>query len=278
MKVKRILVTGAVAVGLIAAFTAVAESRPRPGPGVPGEGGNFSSRCGFSHRLPDDPIVFPGQPGASHSHDFFANVTTGAGSTLDSLLAGETTCNRPEDTAAYWVPTLSLNGVAVRPVAASAYYNARGKDLVAPPPAGLRIIAGDARATSAQRLNIVQWHCGEGGPIPPSSTPPTCPPRIPLRLQIRFPDCWNGRDLDSADHKSHLAYSMRAHCPSSHPVGLAGLRLTIIYPIRGGSGVSLASGGVLTGHADFFNAWSQAELARLTTVCLNLHQRCGRRG
>ena len=31
-------------------------------------------RCGYSHPLTDDPIVFPGQPGASHFHDFFGDV------------------------------------------------------------------------------------------------------------------------------------------------------------------------------------------------------------
>ena len=27
-----------------------------------------------------------------------------------------------------------------------------------------------------------------------------------LRAQVFFPSCWNGVDLDSADHKSHMAY------------------------------------------------------------------------
>ena len=38
--------------------------------------GSFVTQCDFSHRLPDDPIVFPGQPGASHSHDFTGNRST----------------------------------------------------------------------------------------------------------------------------------------------------------------------------------------------------------
>jgi hypothetical protein len=29
---------------------------------------NFISACSFSHRAPDDPIVFPGKPGLSHDH------------------------------------------------------------------------------------------------------------------------------------------------------------------------------------------------------------------
>src|SRR5262245_50693169 len=33
-------------------------------------GVNFVENCRYSHQAPDDPIVFPGQPGASHQHTF----------------------------------------------------------------------------------------------------------------------------------------------------------------------------------------------------------------
>lgn len=41
-----------------------------------------------------------------------------------------------------------------------------------------------------------------------------------LRLQVVFPSCWNGKDLDSPDHKSHMAYPSgvsTGSCPQSHP-------------------------------------------------------------
>ena len=34
--------------------------------------------------------------------------------------------------------------------------------------------------------------------------------------RVTFPGCWNGRDLDSADHKRHLAYATSGRCPRSH--------------------------------------------------------------
>ena len=46
---------------------------------------NFISTCRFSHRAPDDPIVFPGHPGFSHDHSFVGNTSTDAFSTLWSL-------------------------------------------------------------------------------------------------------------------------------------------------------------------------------------------------
>ena len=69
-------------------------------------GVNFVENCRFSHQAPDDPIVFPGKPGASHQHTFVGSRTTNAFSTFGSLRSGRTTCARPDDTAAYWVPAL----------------------------------------------------------------------------------------------------------------------------------------------------------------------------
>ncbi|MEI6403953.1 MAG: hypothetical protein WCP59_17400, partial [Actinomycetota bacterium] len=50
--------------------------------GPQGGRGQFVVECGFSHAGTDDPIVYPGQPGASHEHVFFGNTGTDAASTL----------------------------------------------------------------------------------------------------------------------------------------------------------------------------------------------------
>ncbi len=39
----------------------------------------FNAACPYSHSFKDDPIVFPGQPGASHMHSFFGNTSTERG-------------------------------------------------------------------------------------------------------------------------------------------------------------------------------------------------------
>ena len=56
----------------------------------------------------------------------------------------------------------------------------------------------------------------------PSAEVPTCPDTRGsfLRLHIRFPECWDGRNIDSADHKSHMAYSRAGVCPSTHPISV----------------------------------------------------------
>ena len=85
-------------------------------------GVNFVSNCAFTHFAPDDPIVYPGQPGKSHDHTFVGNTSTDASSTLASLQAAGTTCRRPADKAAYWMPTLIVDGQPVKPLGATIYY------------------------------------------------------------------------------------------------------------------------------------------------------------
>src|SRR6185312_9532277 len=41
--------------------------------------------CSADHYAPNDPIVFPGQPGMSHMHTFYGNKSTDAFTTLASL-------------------------------------------------------------------------------------------------------------------------------------------------------------------------------------------------
>lgn len=260
--------TIAVAATALFAVNASAESQPPQG--------QFATPCGYSHRAPDDPIVFPAQPRASHSHDFVGNVSTDAFSTYDSLRAAPTMCHRAGDTAAYWAPTLQKGSFSVAPLRAQIYYLPAGKraESIRPFPRGLRMIAGDARATAAQDRRITVWHCGPESSVPPSSSVPTCGEGQNLRVRVTFPDCWNGRDLDSANHKSHMAYSMRGACSSAYPVSVPRIQLNLIYPIRGGSDVALASGGQFSAHADFVNSWDQAVLASLVARCLNARVVC----
>jgi hypothetical protein len=96
-------------------------------------------------------------------------------------------------------------------------------------------------------------------------------------MSIHFPDCWNGKDLDSPDHQSHMAYSERGACPAGYPVPVPALTVHVKYAIAGGPGVTLSSGAPYTAHADFFNAWDQAELTKLVQNCINAQVECGAR-
>jgi len=274
----RVLAGAALAVAALAA--AVVPLASADAAAKPAQPPNFIVTCTFSHRLLDDPIVFPNQPGRSHSHDFFGNTTTKASSTVASLLKGGTTCDRPADTAAYWMPTAYLNGVALTPVKATIYY----RDMAANPstvrtvPAGLKMLAGNPMTTLPQDALFVGWTCTSATGSKEVYYPnvPLCPVGQQVSLRVRFPECWDGTHLDSADHRSHLAFATNRTCPADHPVMIPRIAITAIYNSRGGSGITLASGSALTGHGDFVNSWKQSELDRLVRVCLQAGRMCGR--
>ena len=242
------------------------------------QGVNFIGSCAFSHMAMDDPIVYPRQPGASHDHSFVGNTTTNAFSTVRTLRAGSSTCKRDGETAAYWMPTLLLNGQMVPPAGATIYYRRKTLAPLRAFPAGFKMIAGDRHATSPQGMQITYWNCGAASSVPASTEVPTCPnPRgQSLRLHVNVPSCWDGRHLDSADHQSHVAYAVRGACPASHPIAVPAISLIYRYPIAGGSGVTVSSGGQYSAHADFFNAWRQGTLTSLVNNCLNALRHCGR--
>ena len=216
-------------------------------------------------------IVFPGQAGRSHDHTYFGNRSTSASATPDSLrAAGTSSCLRRGDTAAYWVPTLLSAGQPVTPLGATVYYVRRTREPVQAFPPGLEMIAGTSTATAPQDQRITSWSCA-GQPETRSSTIPTCSTggRSALVLHVRFPNCWDGAHLDSADHKSHMAYSVEGQCPDSHPVETPALALNVRYPAVQSAGASLSSGGQYSGHGDFVNAWNQERLQRLVDRYLN---------
>jgi len=233
---------------------------------------NFIEVCRFSHTAPDDPIVFPGKSGASHDHSFVGSRGTNAFSIFPTLRAAGTTCERASDTAAYWVPTLLRGTAPIVPTAATIYYRRSTLAQVQPFPANLRMIAGSATAAAPQGMRITWWSCGAASGVKPSSAIPTCPEirGSSLRLHVRFPSCWNGRQLDSADHKSHLAYPVRAACPSTHPFPVPEVTQIYRYAFRGaGADLYLASGGQFGAHADFVNSSRQPVLRSLVRLCRN---------
>ena len=244
----------------------------------------FLADCPFSHRLPDDPIVFPKMPGASHMHSFFGSTVTNAMSEVGDLLNANSNCNPSIDKSSYWVPTFYNGSTPVEPVTGIFYYLGEGvrNDLIAqaqPLPLGLRIVAGNAKATGPADNTISRWSCLHAGQVGSSPDFVTCPAGTMLESYLDFPQCWNGRDLDSPDHKSHMAYPVGAACPPTHPVVVPKLRQVLRYPISGNPATfRLASGPGYTMHGDFFNAWPVAEMERRVRDCIRPIIKCGTDG
>ena len=226
--------------------------------------------CGYSHSGQDDPIVHAGMTGMSHMHDFYGAESTDAHTTPESMLRDETTCDKVADTAAYWHPALYDHGKVVEPGRLSAYYRAApGVDpaQVVSFPLGLAMIAGDQYATKPQVGEAAGWTCGVRTEV--HVQPPECEQSAPLHLVLTFPDCWDGKYLDSEDHVSHVTYSADGKCPKGFGTHIPQLMMSVGFPISGpGHDLKLASGDIITAHGDFFNGWEPEGLEREIQACI----------
>lgn len=95
-----------------------------------------------------------------------------------------------------------------------------------------------------------------------------------LRLQVHFPQCWDGVNLDSPTHTTHVAFPIQApdggDCPSTHPVRLPNLFFEAFYTVSDfphGTGTQnfILACGDATGygfHGDFLNGWDQTVLQK----------------
>ncbi|MFY1614803.1 DUF1996 domain-containing protein [Micromonospora sp. WMMD736] len=270
-----------------AATKAFFARKPKPVTGNPVKVPEFNVGCTVSHHNSDDPIVLPKLVGASHNHTFWGNRSTDANSTADSLRSAKaTTCNSPDDQSAYWVPTMYQNGKVVDPTEVTVYYGSRLKDpsKTQPFPFGLRMITGNAKnqVDTPDKQGNHFWCAGIGGEIGRSAdkTFPVCAKTAHVVRQITFPDCWDGKHLDSPDHKAHMANGDHTGaCPKSHPVPVPSVSFVISYPLSANTdGITLASGTSFSMHADFFNAWKDEALAARVRNCLDQGVKCNSAG
>ena len=247
--------------------------------------GRFVLRCGYSHSLTDDPIVFPGQPGASHLHDFFGNMGVNASSTVGTMLAGETSCRVPSDTAGYWTPAASVDGVRVQPGVMRIYYLGPAAGRTETIPAGLQMVGGNREAQSPAENPHVSWGCGQTKSVstPLKDTPYDCTPweRYPfvdgIVAAIDFPSCWDGTGL----LPENVAYPVGGGCPSGFGHVIPRLSERVHYGVMnpisldGTLAFALSSGPWYTLHADFWNTWQQERLDQLVADCLVAMAHCG---
>lgn len=238
------------------------------------DSGDFRTRVDPSHFSFDDPLVYPGQPGKSHLHVFFGNTGTNANSTQESISgAGNSTARGgTANRSAYWVPAIidTRTGDAVIPDPSDFYYKSgyRGVDRtkIVPMPQGLRMIAGDPKNQVDPGLwsSPYVWKCHNDGAVQSTQIITTCPVGDTLELSLGFPQCWDGKNLDSPDHKSHMAYA-NGGCPPSHPVAIPEVSFHVLWPIRvaGEARYWRLSSDIAgnpagyTAHGDWWNGWKK---------------------
>lgn len=163
-------------------------------------------------------------------------------------------------------------------------------------PYGLKMIAGNATnvngplkdTTAAKAISFVCLNFKQGGSQNTTIQKGPCPDG--LRTQIVFPSCWDGKNLDSPDHQSHVSYPVggqpdNGDCPASHPVKFTTLFYEFVYGVNDlvsdKNGTLVLANGDTKGwsfHADFISGWNvdtlQAGIDQCTSNLFNAVEKC----
>jgi hypothetical protein len=273
--------------------------------------GVFRMTCVAGQITQDDPVAYPAQPGKSHLQQFFGNESGTAYSTYASLRGGGgSTCMSPVDRSLYSIPAmLDGRGNMVRPDFTALTFKRRPtSDTNCQPsggtggciafPNGLRFVIGYDPAKPTERAGNPRFSCegataGRGEYSTITQAAVYCPSQPSggaynqLVATIDGPSCWDGKNLDSADHRSHVAYPVdgwlsSAQCPSTHPFQIPGLSMSVRYTVDDGlanwrfssdEAVQGAQPG-MTLRATWVGAWDNQVMGMWIQNCINKKLGC----
>ena len=285
-------------------------------PGSSAEGA-FRFVCNHAKFGMFDPIVSPGQDKVGHWHEFYGNMDMNPSSTYESLRSsGHGTCHGgPINRSAYWHPAMmDGQGNFIKMSGASIYYKAPVVGTAAAVtslPRGLRFITGfnmgDINGVHPNKANwgiltnnvwktatplpksISEALSTMTEPLQPTTLDPTRPSWSPfsvdtsLLMQLSSPNCWDGVNLDSPNHRSHVSFKIRdastnwvAKCPPGWveiPQFTIGPRWQIFHGddvskwhIASDHHAQTLPGG--SAHADWFGGWDFEIMERWIQHCL----------
>jgi hypothetical protein len=220
-----------------------------------------------------DPLVNPGLIPSPHLHQIVGGDSFNASmdpATHDLVAkSGCTSCTFSEDFSNYWTAVLyfrARNGTYKRvPQKPSEglkgiggitvyYIPPLGKNTTTAFRPGFRMLVGDAalRGPAAKgKVDPKVCHrcmpkTGDNNNLncaaPDGVTLPTKFCAGGIRSVITFPTCWDGVNLDSADHKSHVAYPVEGSitdqydydggvCPDTHPVRVPQVMYEVVWDV-----------------------------------------------
>ncbi|KAB2351870.1 DUF1996 domain-containing protein [Actinomadura rudentiformis] len=262
--------------------------------------GLFSSQCGRNaqgQHNSDNVIVAPGvDNGAHHVHDYVGNTSTSGQSTDESLAAAGTTCVNGDQSTHYWPVLRARDGAAadanapgggldgnigriLTPAGVSLRMTGSPVGKVTAMPRFLRIITGDAKAFTNGGANArASWTCTGFENRRLTDKYPLCPTGSRVQRILQFQSCWDGRNTDSANHRTHVAYpAADGRCPAGM-TAIPMLEQRITYNVPRGVPFALDTfpeqlHKPVTDHGDFINVMSDALMQRATT-CINTGRRC----
>ncbi|MEU6540278.1 DUF1996 domain-containing protein [Streptomyces sp. NPDC047000] len=273
--------------------------------------GTFTTRCGVNankNHNTDNVIVAPGVAnGAHHLHDYVGNQKVNAFSTNDTFLQGGTSCQNKNDLSSYYWPVVRVQdgtqdfdqnadgggkegnvGKILTPVSAQIKYVGSATSKVVAMPQFLRIITGDAKTTTNGLANAnAHWSCtGFENKVQLTTQYPICPQGSNVVRTFAFQSCWDGQNVDSANHRTHVAFAdANGNCANGFKA-IPQLTMRLVYKItppviqNGAVKNAFAVDGfpdqlhkAATDHDDFISV-TTGNLAAKIANCVNTGQRC----
>ncbi|MEU8969496.1 DUF1996 domain-containing protein [Streptomyces monashensis] len=275
--------------------------------------GTFTTRCGVNanqNHNSDNVIVAPGVTnGAHHVHDYVGNQKVNAFSSNQTFLQGGTSCQNRNDLSAYYWPVireqdgtqeqdanadgggkdLNVGKILVAQQAQIKYVGSPASKVVAMPQF-LRIITGDAKAFVNGPANAnAHWSCtGFENKVQLTDKYPICPQGSQVVRSFAFQSCWDGQNIDSANHRTHVAFADPASgvCPNGFKA-IPQLTMRLVYnvpqPVVQADGTVKNAYAVdgfpeelhkpITDHDDFISV-TTGGLANRIANCVNSGRNC----
>ncbi|MFF6954183.1 DUF1996 domain-containing protein [Streptomyces iakyrus] len=221
-----------------------------------GSTGSFTTNCGTNeneNRNSDNVIVAPGvSNGAQHQHDYVGNQSNNAFASDEDLANAETTCQNQGDKSSYFWPVLRIQdgsddidagqpgggqdgnvGKIVEPAEAQLkFVGNRTSDVVAMPKA-LRIITGDAKAfTNGLNNANTSWSCTGFEDRQVTDKYPLCPEGSSVVRTSNFQSCWDGQNIDSANHRTHVDFVEADGTCSNGFQAIPQLQVRLVYDVQ----------------------------------------------
>ncbi|MFJ3245208.1 DUF1996 domain-containing protein [Streptomyces sp. NPDC086782] len=274
--------------------------------------GTFASSCGVNAGglfNSDNVIVAPGVTnGAHHFHDYIGNQGNSAFASDEDLAKADTSCADKGDRSTYYWPVLRLQdgtrerdadapgggtegnaGKIVTPKQVTLSFEGSPRGKVTAMPRFLRIITGGAKAFVNGPANAnASWSCTGFEDRQLKDKYPLCPQGSDVVRTFRFQSCWDGRNADSANHRTHVAFADgEGNCPE----GFRAIPQLVQRIVYGVDAPSLNDGGATTplfavdsfpeqlhkpgtDHGDFINVFDEDLMGRMVD-CINSGRTCG---